>query len=133
MARRKSAGIDRKALYLPRVADWDFRRLGPAEVERRLVAVRETHRRLVEWIDDLEIERRAAKSALWLRLPEAKLYEATIARDHLEDLGKQLKELAKHREQAEAAIVRIERGLGWGAAADPAGGSSLPGTQPGSI
>lgn len=130
---RRKAGIDRKALYLPRVADWDFTRLSGPEVERRLAAVRETRRRLGEWIAALEAERSEAKRALWLRLPDAKLHEATVARDHLEDLGKQLQELVRYRQQTEQAITRIEAEQGWGAAADLSGGSSLPGTQPGTI
>src|SRR5215831_4972011 len=107
MPQRKRARIDRKALYVPRPDEWDFARLGAAEIARRLGAACATRERLQEWAHALEMERRDAQSALWSRLPEAKMAEASTRLGHIEDIGVQLTEVRRYLAQTERAIERI--------------------------
>lgn len=111
MTARKTAGIDRKALYIPKPSEWDFRKLDPAEVERRLTAARGSVGKLDDWAGKLHDEREGAKRELWDRLPTAKLYEQQTKLARLEDMGKQLAQIAKLRAQIATAIEYIEKRL----------------------
>jgi hypothetical protein len=105
---RKAGVIDRKQLYIPHPTEWDFRKLDDAEIGRRLESARNALAKLESWASDLEHQREQARLDLWERLPTALLYEQKAKLTELENMGKELKAIAKLRNQASTAIEYIE-------------------------
>lgn len=107
--KRSKPKYDRRSLYLPRPATWEWDRLSEVEIGERLKAAWTTQETLAEWVKGLEKQQEEERQALWARLPDTRLANVQQAIKELDELGKLLKALRGDQDKVEKAIAAIER------------------------
>ena len=108
---KRATVIDRRSLYIPRPSDWDWDKIGEAEIQRRLGQVELAAGTLNRWWHDVYRHRAMEWEALRGRLVEAKMGEVQERRDRIEALGKELRQIERLKAQAQSAMDTIRKNL----------------------